>query len=65
MQSLGQSSGVIDLADERCMLYSIGGIPNRRSSSGRLASKVKLVVAAMANFSLNKIRVLMMATGGI
>jgi hypothetical protein len=40
-----------------------GGIPNRRSSSGRLASKVKLIVAAMANFSLNKIQVLMMATG--
>jgi hypothetical protein len=37
------------------MLYSKGGISNRRSSSGRLASKVKLVVAAMANFSLNKI----------
>jgi hypothetical protein len=35
-----------------------GGIPNRRSSSGRLASKVKLIVAAMANFSLNKIQVL-------
>jgi hypothetical protein len=30
-----------------------------------LASKVELVVAAMANFSLNKIRVLMTATGGI
>jgi hypothetical protein len=28
-----------------------------------LASKVKLVVAAMANFSLNKIRVLMTAMG--
>jgi hypothetical protein len=40
-----------------------GGIPNRRSFSRRLASKVELVVAAMANFSLNKIRVLMMATG--
>jgi hypothetical protein len=40
-----------------------GGIPNRRSSSGQLASKVELVVAAMANFSLNKIQVLMMATG--
>jgi hypothetical protein len=47
------------------MLYSKGGIPNRRSSSGRLASKVELVVAAMGKFSLNKIRVLMMATGGI
>jgi hypothetical protein len=39
------------------------GIPNRRSSPGRLASKVELVVAAMANFSLNKIHVLMTATG--
>jgi hypothetical protein len=47
------------------MLHSKGGIPNRRSSSGRLASKVELVVAAIANFSLNKIRVLMTATGGI
>jgi hypothetical protein len=47
------------------MLYSKGGIPNRRSSSGRLASKVELVVAAMDKFSLNKIQVLMMATGGI
>jgi hypothetical protein len=47
------------------MLYSKGGISNRRSSSGRLASKVELMVAAMANFSLNKIRVLMTATGGI
>jgi hypothetical protein len=28
-----------------------------------LASKVKLIVAAMANFSLNKIRVLMMVAG--
>jgi hypothetical protein len=45
------------------MLYSKGGIPNGRSSSGRLASNVELVVAAMANFSLNKIRVLMMAIG--
>jgi hypothetical protein len=36
------------------MLYSKGGIPNRRSSSGRLASKVELIVAAMANSSLNK-----------
>jgi hypothetical protein len=47
------------------MLYSKGGIPNRRSSSGRLASKDELVVAAMANFSLNKIQDLMAATGGI
>jgi hypothetical protein len=47
------------------MLYSIGGIPNRRSSSGRLASKVELIVAAMGNFSLNKICVLMTAMGGI
>jgi hypothetical protein len=47
------------------MLYSKGGILNRRSSSWRLASKVELIVAAMANFSLNKIRVLMTATGGI
>jgi hypothetical protein len=44
------------------MLYSKGGIPNRRSSSRRLASKVELVVSAMANFSLIKIRVLMTAT---
>jgi hypothetical protein len=47
------------------MLYSKGGIPNRWSSSGRLASKVELVVAAMVNFSLIKIRVLMTAMGGI
>jgi hypothetical protein len=47
------------------MLYSKGGIPNWRSSSERLASKVELVVAAMANFSLNKIRVLITATGDI
>jgi hypothetical protein len=47
------------------MIYSKGGILNRRSSSGQLASKVELVVAVMANFSLNKIRILMMATGGI
>jgi hypothetical protein len=47
------------------MLYSKGGIPNGQSSSGRLASNVELIVAAMANFSLNKIRVLMTATGGI
>jgi hypothetical protein len=32
------------------MVYSKGGIPNRRSSSGRLALKVELIVAAMANF---------------
>jgi hypothetical protein len=47
------------------MLYSKGGILIRRSSSGRLASKVELIVAAMANFSLNKIRFLMTAMGGI
>jgi hypothetical protein len=47
------------------MLYSKGGIPNRRSSSGRLASKVELEVTAMANFGLYKIQVLMTATGGI
>ena len=45
------------------MLNSKGEIPNRWSSSGRLSSKVELVVAAMANFSLNKIRVLMTAMG--
>jgi hypothetical protein len=45
------------------MLYSRGGIPNWRSSSGRLVSTVEFIVAAMANFSLNKIRVLMTATG--
>jgi hypothetical protein len=37
-----------DIADDRCLLYSKGGILNRRSSSGRLASKVELVVEAMA-----------------
>jgi hypothetical protein len=46
------------MADERYMLYSKGGLPNRPSSSGQLVSKVKLVGASMANFSLNKIRVL-------
>jgi hypothetical protein len=45
------------------MLYSKGGILNMRSSSGRLASKVELIVAAMAKFSLNKIYVLMTARG--
>jgi hypothetical protein len=45
------------------MLYSKGGIPNRWSSSWQLALKVELVVAAMANFSLNKIHVLITATG--
>jgi hypothetical protein len=32
------------------MLYLKGWIPNRRSSSGRFASKVELVVVAMTNF---------------
>jgi hypothetical protein len=36
------------------MLYSKGEISNRLSSSGRLASKVELIVAVMVNFSLNK-----------
>jgi hypothetical protein len=37
------------------MIYSNGGILNRWSSFGRLASKVELIVAAMANFNPNKI----------